>query len=89
MKQNLHIFFFVIGRVECTLEQTLPISLNASNFDLELLTTPKMLKYFIHQYKCQKEIFGLKERHNNMDANLPNKNFCIIIGYYFGNIFTM
>ena len=58
-----------------TFEQTLPLYLNASKFDSELLTTPKMLKDFVHQYKCKKEIFDLKERHDNMNANLPNKNF--------------
>ena len=34
-----------------------------------------MLKDFIHKYKCKKEIFDLKERHDNMDTNLPNNNF--------------
>ena len=34
-----------------------------------------MLKDFIHQYKCKKEFFDLKERHDNMDTKLPNKNF--------------
>ena len=58
-----------------TFEQTLPISLNISKFDISLLTTPKTLKDFIHQYKHKKEIFDLEERHDNMDKNLPNKNF--------------
>ena len=58
-----------------TFEQILPISLNISKFDTSLLTAPKTLKDFIHQYKCKKEIFYLEERHDNMDRNLPNKNF--------------
>ena len=37
--------------------QTLPISLNTSKFDSELLTAPKTLKDFIQQYNCKKEIF--------------------------------
>ena len=48
-------------------EQTLSISLNISKFDTSLLTAPKTLKDFIHQYKCKKEIFDLEERHDNMD----------------------
>ena len=56
-----------------TFEQTLAISLNVSNFDSELLTAPKTLKDFIHQYNCKKEIFDLKERHDNIDENLSKK----------------
>ena len=56
-----------------TFKQTLPLSLNISKFDSELLAAPKTLKDFIHQYKHKKEIFDLKERHDNMDKNLPNK----------------
>ena len=58
-----------------TFEQTLPISLNASKFDSELLSASEALTDFIHQYKCKKEIFELKERHDNTDTNLPNTNF--------------
>ena len=39
-----------------TFKQTLPISLHAYKFDSELLTAPKMLKDFIHQYNHKKEI---------------------------------
>ena len=56
-------------------KQILPISLNTSKFDSELLMAPKTLKDFIHQYKCKKEIFDLKERHDNTDKKLPNKTF--------------
>ena len=48
-----------------TFEQTLPISLNASKYDTELLTAPQTLKDFIHQYKCNEGIFDLTERHDN------------------------
>ena len=40
-----------------TFQQTLPISFNTSNFDSDLLTSPKMLIYFVHQYCKKKEIF--------------------------------
>ena len=48
-------------------KQTLPISLNTSKFDSELLTAPKTLEDFIHQYNCKKEIFDLNERHDNTE----------------------
>ena len=44
-----------------TFEQTLPISLNISKFDTSLLTAPKTLKDFIHQYEHKKEIFIWKK----------------------------
>ena len=68
-------FEFPILKGKTTFEQILLISLNISKFDTPLLTAPKTLKDFIHQYKCKKEIFDLEERHDNMDENLPNKNF--------------
>ena len=66
---------FPILRNMTTFEQTLPISLNISKFDTSLLTALKTLKDFIYQYESKKEIFDLKERNDNMDKNLPNKNF--------------
>ena len=56
-------------------EQTLPISLNLSKFDSELLTAPKILKDFVHQYHHRKETFDLQEGHTDMELELPNKNF--------------
>ena len=40
-----------------TFEQTLPIFLNTSKFDSELLTAPNTLKDFMHQYNCKRRIF--------------------------------
>ena len=57
-----------------TFQHILPISLNASKFDSDLLTAPKMLKDFVHQYHKKEEIFDLKERHINTNAESPNKN---------------
>ena len=57
-----------------TFEQTLPIALNASRFNSDLLTTPQVLKDFVHQYCKKIEIFYLKERHINKNSELPNKN---------------
>ena len=58
-----------------TFKQTLPICLNVSKFDSELLTAPKSLKHSIHQYNCKKEIFNLKERHDDMEENIPKTIF--------------
>ena len=66
---------FPIMKNMITFEQTLTISLNVSKLDSELVTAPKTLKDFIHQYKHRKEIFDSNERHDNMNINLPNKNF--------------
>ena len=53
---------FLIIRKKTTFKQTLPISLNVSKFDSELLTPPRNLKDFICQYKLQERnfIFELK-----------------------------
>ena len=56
-------------------EQTLPISMNLSKFDSDLLTAPKTLKDYVHQCHHKKEIFDFQERHTNMALELPNKNF--------------
>ena len=40
-----------------TFEQTLPISLHASNFYSELLTAAKTLKDVVQQYNHKKQIF--------------------------------
>ena len=73
---------FPILKNKTTFKQSLPISLNVSIFDSELLTVPRMLKDFIHQYNHRKEIFDLEERHDNTETNLPNTNF-------FSNNFTV
>ena len=57
---------FPIMKNKSTFEQILPISLNISKFDSELLTVPRNLKDFIHQYNHKKEIFDLNERHDTM-----------------------
>ena len=54
-------------------QQTLPISLNIFKFDTDLLTAPKTLKDFIHQYKHEKKIFDLDGRHASMETNLRKK----------------
>ena len=65
---------FPILKNKTTFEQTLPISLNISKFDSELLTAPRNLKEFIDQYNCKREMFNLNERHDTMDLT-TNKNF--------------
>ena len=67
--------------MKTTSEQTLPVSLNVSKFDSDLLMAPRNLKDFIHQYNHKKEIFDLNERHDTT-ALTTNKNFfsnnCIV-----------
>ena len=57
-----------------TFKQTLPISLNRCKFDSELITAPRNLKDFIHQYNSKKKICDLNERHDTTDLT-TNKNF--------------
>ena len=59
-----------------TSEFTLPVFLNKSTFDDTLLSAPLTVKeYIIAQYKHEKEIFDLKERHNIDELEYLNKNF--------------
>ena len=60
-----------------TSEITLPVFLNKSKFDETLLSALLMLKEYIAQYKIDKEIFDLKERHDidELENEFTNKNF--------------
>ena len=60
-----------------TSEVTLPIFLNKSEFDESLLSAPLTLKEYIFHYKCDKEIFDFKERHDieELEKEFANKNF--------------
>ena len=58
-------------------EVTLPVFLNKSKFDESLLSAPLTLKEYIFQYKHDKEIFDLKEKHNieGLEKEFANKKF--------------
>ena len=60
-----------------TSEVTLPVFLNNSKFDKSLLSAPLILKEYIFQYRCDKEIFDLKEKHDikELGKEFANKNF--------------
>ena len=60
-----------------TLEVILPVFLSNSKFNELFLSAPLMLKEYIPQYKCDKEIFDLKERHDidKLEKEFANKNF--------------
>ena len=58
-----------------TSELTLPIFLNDTRFDYNLLSAPQTLKDYISQYKQKKENFDLKERHDTTNTESSNKNF--------------
>ena len=64
----------LIIKKKTTFKQALPISLNVSKFDSDLLTAPRNLKDFIHQPNCKKEIFDLNERQDTTDL-ATNRNF--------------
>ena len=65
---------FPVVKERTTFEQTIPISLNISKFDPPLLTASSHLKEFNNSYTNHKEIFDLKERHDNTELH-SNKNF--------------
>ena len=60
-----------------TLEIALPVFLNRTKFDKSLLSASLTLKEYIAQYKVDKEIFDLKERHDidELEKEFANKNF--------------
>ena len=60
-----------------TSEVTLLVFLNKRKFDEPLLLAPLTLKEYISQYKHDKEIFDLKERHDvkELEKEVANKNF--------------
>ena len=60
-----------------SLEISLPVFLNTTKFDESLLSAPLTLKEYIAQYKQDKEIFDLKERHDidEVEKEFANKNF--------------
>ena len=60
-----------------TSEVTLPVFLNKSTFNDTLLSAPLTLKEYIAQYKHDKEIFDLKERHDvdELETEIVHKIF--------------
>ena len=60
-----------------TSEVTLPVFLHKSTFDDTLLSAQLTLKEYIAQYKCDQEIFDLKERHDidELETEFASKNF--------------
>ena len=64
-----------------TSEVTLPVFLNKGMFDETLLSAPLTLKEYITQYKCGKENFYLKERHDidELETEFASKISLLII----------
>ena len=62
-----------------TSEFSLPVFLNKITFDDILLSAKLTLKEYLTQYKHEKEIFDLKERHDigELEIEFPKKNFFI------------
>ena len=69
----------LIIKNKTTFEQTLPISLNMPKFDSHLLTAPRNLKDFIHQYNCKIELFDLNKIHDTIDVTSKKNSFLTII----------
>ena len=65
---------FPILTKKTTSKHTLPIFLNDTRFDDNLLSAPQILREYIPQYKQKKEFFDFKERHD-IDVESPHKNF--------------
>ena len=70
-------WIFPILTNKSTSEVTLLVFLNKSTFNDRLLSAPLTLKEYIAQYKCDKEIFDLKERHDidELETEFMTKNF--------------
>ena len=74
-------FWSMLPKVTLTNKSTseipLPVFLIKSIFDDTLLSTPLTLNEYITQYKCDKEIFDLKERHDidELEIKFVSKNF--------------
>ena len=68
---------FPILTNKTTSEFTLPVFLIKSKFNDSLLSAPQTLKDYIAQYKHEKEIFDLKERHDidELELDTSYKNF--------------
>ena len=68
---------FPILTNKTTSEFTLPLFLNKGKFDDPLLSGPQAFKDYIAQYRHEKEIFDLKERHDIDESELETsyKNF--------------
>ena len=60
-----------------TLEIIFSVFLNRTKFDKSLFSAPLTLKEYIAQYKQDKEIFDLKERHDidELEKEFGTKNF--------------
>ena len=67
-----------IIRNKTNFKQTLPMSLDVSKFDTDLLTAPRNLKDFIHQSNSRKEILDLNKRHNTTDLTTKKISFLTI-----------
>ena len=79
---------FPILTNKTTSEYTLPIFCNNSKFDDSLLTTPQTLTDYIAQYKHEKEIFDLKERHDIVEIVLETSYKNVFTNNFYVNIFV-
>ena len=74
---------FPVIKNKTTFEQTLPISLNISEFDQTLLVASTDVKEFINSYTDYEEIFDLQDRHDNTELNTNKISFLTITSWTF------
>ena len=79
-------------RNKTTFKQTLPITLNVSQFDKSLLHASMDLKDFMNQYTKRKEIFDLQIRHDstfNTNKNFFSNNHILDIFLFMSSIISL
>ena len=69
-------------------EQPFPLNLSIPDFDNSWKHAPTRLKYFMHIYANNKEIFDLKQRHVSTVESLNNSNKNFFSNNYIVDIFV-
>ena len=79
-----------------TYEQPLPLNLSVPDFDSSLRHASTNLRNFMHDYKNNKEIFYLKQRHactveslNNSNKNFFSDNYIVDIFMFTSSIISI
>ena len=70
-----------------TKEQILTISLEALEINSSLLSVPKMLKDFVHQFKHRKQIFDIEEEHIDEEREKLNTKFSSFLNSFILDVF--
>ena len=68
-------------------EKILPISLEAFEINSRLLSAPKTLKDFVHQFKHRKQILDIEEEHIDDERNKLNTMFGSFLNSFMVDVF--